>query len=997
MPVTVSPLRAALEQNSPHLVGVGRLAALMHEAPLPLPKPFGLHTAPGWAPQDDEVLAGHTREAKAPPLAMENLSEHCRYAVRFEFPWFPLMAQLNLSPQVRDALAAEIPPLVGDGVEMARRWWFAYELFGERLPLEDWSGQGPPVPFLPPMRFFCTSGDLSARHGVTNNLLGNRDFCPFVEKFAGAEEFSGTFREQLHEVLSPVCMMTMKGFLEEAGLDLANPLKGPDSRVPCDGVDRLVERLREEGFKMDEQEVAELRNVFGCGTPSDGTSAAAGLMEFARWLRGNGQLASRLRSHILSIPPADPRWHAQGELFLERMSRVSASMETRASQMIEGELPPESHERFFVDALSEPMAWQRGVKIDNELVCRLQRGTMAPEKFEKTLKFQASGEPRRTIQNFVSSEKYDEFVGKEKVLHLLPPPPDSLEKLLSGFFACLDRMVHDTAVDPVVAATIAKIGFNTLHPLVDGNGRVQRALFQIVLYERDFLPNVCMPVSVVMLRDRGTYELIQQKHVDQFMSGVTHQLSENDDEEYTHGKGKDNVAALYQYQDFTFALNAMMKMLDKSLPVTASMAYFLQRYDFRVDKLLEHDPLLPEKAATRIAKVFRRDGDARGLSLSRLASLVCFDGWWIGFRRILSFLRVARMPDEQNMTSQISNKIASFTQRLSGSTPSPLDELQASLPPGAKCRWVRLAPRDVQRSLSAVRAALEDSHPGDIVVGVHYPLDPSALVSRGLFPDLETDVAAIMLSLREKMYKEATSVAAEYGKKGVRFEVHIGKEASFKPSHSLVKDAKRVRVPPHAIYIGCTMGADEGRPNSQYIFADYIVQNAPCDVVVVKSIEQSAGDRARWVGISPKNFDGSVAALKKAFAHSEAGDRVVAVHYPMDPGELYPEGLSSLFEAHLAQVQETVHDRLFERLATIAAERKKDGVFYQTVLGSLTSEPHVAFVSDVAQDDVHAVYVGYADVPSDAHKLVEPKKLFNIADHIMRHVSCSVVVVKGAE
>lgn len=71
-----------------------------------------------------------------------------------------------------------------------------YELFHERLPHPD-ARHLEPVHFLPRERFFCTTGRLSERHGVIDNLLGGKDFCPFVEKFAGADEAVEQFRGEL--------------------------------------------------------------------------------------------------------------------------------------------------------------------------------------------------------------------------------------------------------------------------------------------------------------------------------------------------------------------------------------------------------------------------------------------------------------------------------------------------------------------------------------------------------------------------------------------------------------------------------------------------------------------------------------------------------------------------------------------------------------------------------------------------------------------------------
>ena len=74
-------------------------------------------------------------------------------------------------------------------------------MFWGRLPLEDMDEDVITYPFLPPDLFFTTSGQLSERHGILDNLLGNREFCPFIEKFSDTATASATFKESLYEAL----------------------------------------------------------------------------------------------------------------------------------------------------------------------------------------------------------------------------------------------------------------------------------------------------------------------------------------------------------------------------------------------------------------------------------------------------------------------------------------------------------------------------------------------------------------------------------------------------------------------------------------------------------------------------------------------------------------------------------------------------------------------------------------------------------------------------
>ncbi|CAE7268350.1 unnamed protein product [Symbiodinium sp. CCMP2592] len=502
----LSTLRHALDTSADGLVGVGQLAARHKEAYFPLPKPFGLHCVRGY--EVHELLQNYTNESRSDVLTPSaSVAAHSSYAVANEFPWFPFLSCLETFPEAKEAVASAILQALPEGSKLGRRWWFAYELFFERLQHPDWDGQFEAVPFLPPERFFCTSGRLSARHGVLDNLLGGKDFCPTVEKFAGAEEAVETFRAELMDVLSPICMMTVKDFLTDAGLRQG-------AAVDEEKWQRLLRQLTEGGLSMTVDERAELREQLG-GAPMD----AGRLVNFASWLRGESALAFRLREHLLGVEPIDLQWHAPGEVFLDRLSRVISSVETRASQLLEGELPPDRKERFFVDAISKP--WTRSdVVVNMDSIARLQQGLLSTGRYEEVQKTQVKGEPRRTTQNWISSEKHDDEYGKEIVLHYLPPPPNFLPELYKGYFECVHRMLEDPDMDPIVCATIAKIALNTLHPMADGNGRVQRMIFQLVLFRFNFLPRVNIPVSVVMLQDRTGYEVMQWSTLQKLMTDL---------------------------------------------------------------------------------------------------------------------------------------------------------------------------------------------------------------------------------------------------------------------------------------------------------------------------------------------------------------------------------------------------------------------------------------------------------------------------------------------
>ena len=72
-------------------------------------------------------------------------------------------------------------------------------------------------------------------------------------------------------------------------------------------------------------------------------------------------------------------------------------------------------------------------------------------------------------------------LGKEKV-HYQAPPANQLENEMRIFF---DWFNLEQNVDPVLKAAIAHLWFVTLHPFEDGNGRISRALSDLLLARSD--------------------------------------------------------------------------------------------------------------------------------------------------------------------------------------------------------------------------------------------------------------------------------------------------------------------------------------------------------------------------------------------------------------------------------------------------------------------------------------------------------------------------------
>lgn len=108
---------------------------------------------------------------------------------------------------------------------------------------------------------------------------------------------------------------------------------------------------------------------------------------------------------------------------------------------------------------------------------------------------QSPGEFRRT-QNWIGGTRPGNAA-------FVPPPPQELMSCLDS----LERFLHDQpqSTPPLLKAALAHVQFETIHPFLDGNGRVGRLLISLLLWKHNILSQPLLYLSLYLKQHRQYY------------------------------------------------------------------------------------------------------------------------------------------------------------------------------------------------------------------------------------------------------------------------------------------------------------------------------------------------------------------------------------------------------------------------------------------------------------------------------------------------------------
>ncbi len=95
----------------------------------------------------------------------------------------------------------------------------------------------------------------------------------------------------------------------------------------------------------------------------------------------------------------------------------------------------------------------------------------------------------REEQNWIGGSDYNPCSAA-----FVPPPPNVVPELLDDLIGFSNR----DDLPAIAQAALAHAQFETIHPFIDGNGRVGRALIHLILRRRGLTPTVLPPISLIL-------------------------------------------------------------------------------------------------------------------------------------------------------------------------------------------------------------------------------------------------------------------------------------------------------------------------------------------------------------------------------------------------------------------------------------------------------------------------------------------------------------------
>lgn len=186
---------------------------------------------------------------------------------------------------------------------------------------------------------------------------------------------------------------------------------------------------------------------------------------------------------------------------LQQKEALSSSLMEGTQATLDGVLVDQVNPSEKDQNLSEVRNYLRATEAGYSY---LKKNDFSIEFFKSLHKLLMQGNVRRNKSTVPGDFRIEQnYIGHGKSISYIPPIPQNVESLMENLTLYLNN--SSDGLRPLVRTAIIHAQFETIHPFMDGNGRVGRMLIPLYLYKQNQISLPCFFISEALERDKFRY------------------------------------------------------------------------------------------------------------------------------------------------------------------------------------------------------------------------------------------------------------------------------------------------------------------------------------------------------------------------------------------------------------------------------------------------------------------------------------------------------------